>query len=52
MVLFNHSDVDAKLKRGDKVAQMVIERISMPNLRQVKDLKITKRGERCFGSTD
>ena len=30
VVLFNHSDVDFKVKQGDKIAQLILEKIKTP----------------------
>lgn len=51
VILFNHSDVDFAVKPGDRVAQMVIERIATPDVAEVDDLDDTVRGEGGFGST-
>lgn len=36
---------------GDKVAQMLIQKIENPNIIEVKSLAQTKRGDKGFGST-
>jgi dUTP pyrophosphatase len=51
VVLFNHSDVDFAVKVGDRVAQMVLERISMAGVVEVQELSATARGAGGFGST-
>lgn len=53
VVLFNHSDHDFVIKHGDRIAQLILERISTPVLQQVEDdqLDETARGEGGFGST-
>ncbi|XP_061391552.1 deoxyuridine 5'-triphosphate nucleotidohydrolase [Musca vetustissima] len=51
VVLFNHSDTDFEVKRGDRIAQLICERIFYPELEQVDKLEETKRGEGGFGST-
>ncbi|KAI9585279.1 deoxyuridine 5'-triphosphate nucleotidohydrolase [Glossina fuscipes] len=51
VVLFNHSDVDFDIKRGDRIAQLICERIFYPELEQVDKLEDTERGEGGFGST-
>lgn len=39
------------VKRGDRVAQLVIEVISTPEVKVVEELSKTERGEGGFGST-
>ncbi|KAH8391772.1 hypothetical protein KR215_002770 [Drosophila sulfurigaster] len=51
VVLFNHSDADFEVKRGDRIAQFICERIFYPELEQVDKLEDTVRGEGGFGST-
>ncbi|XP_067634437.1 deoxyuridine 5'-triphosphate nucleotidohydrolase [Eurosta solidaginis] len=51
VLLFNHSDVDFEVKRGDRIAQFICERIFYPELEEVDKLNDTKRGAGGFGST-
>ncbi|EGF76528.1 hypothetical protein BATDEDRAFT_14775 [Batrachochytrium dendrobatidis JAM81] len=51
IVLFNFSDVDFQVKRGDRIAQLIVERIAMPEVTEVEDLDATDRGQGGFGST-
>ncbi|XP_072987787.1 deoxyuridine 5'-triphosphate nucleotidohydrolase-like [Typha latifolia] len=51
VILFNHSDVDFEVKPGDRIAQMIVERIMTPEVVEVLDLDSTMRGEGGFGST-
>nr|XP_016928334.1 deoxyuridine 5'-triphosphate nucleotidohydrolase [Drosophila suzukii] len=51
VVLFNHSDVEFEVKRGDRIAQFICERIFYPELQLVDKLEDTERGEGGFGST-
>ncbi|KAF8485043.1 dUTP pyrophosphatase [Russula ochroleuca] len=51
VLLFNHSDVDFTVEEGDRVAQLVIEKIETPSIVEVDDLEATLRGESGFGST-
>lgn len=52
VILFNHSDVNFEVKKGDRIAQLILERI-VPNvvLEEVETLPETKRGSGGFGST-
>lgn len=51
MVLFNHSNDDFKISPGDRVAQLICEKITYPELEEVNTLDNTARGEGGFGST-
>ncbi|XP_072991917.1 deoxyuridine 5'-triphosphate nucleotidohydrolase [Typha latifolia] len=51
VILFNFSDADFEVKRGDRIAQMIIERIMTPEVVEVEDLDSTVRGDGGFGST-
>lgn len=52
-VLFNHSDEDFEVKVGDRIAQIVFEKIYTPELKEVDydELTSTERGVNGFGST-
>lgn len=49
--MFNHADTDFHVAKGDRIAQLICERIFYPSLEQVKELSDTKRGDGGFGST-
>ncbi|KAH9758673.1 Deoxyuridine 5'-triphosphate nucleotidohydrolase [Citrus sinensis] len=51
VILFNHSDVDFVVKVGDRIAQLIIEKIVTPDVLEVENLDSTVRGEGGFGST-
>lgn len=51
VILFNHSEVDFAVKRGDRVAQLVLEKISTPDVVEVESLDETERAAGGFGST-
>lgn len=51
VVMFNHSQIDFKVKRGDRIAQLICEVIVKPELEECATLEATKRGENGFGST-
>ena len=51
VILFNHSDLDFKVMRGDRVAQLILERIVIPEVLEVDNLDETVRGDGGFGST-
>ncbi|KAI5961779.1 DUT1 [Candida margitis] len=53
VVLFNHSTKDFEIKKGDRIAQLVLERIVNADIEQIdlEGLSNTERGEGGFGST-
>lgn len=51
VVLFNHSNVTFNVKVGDRIAQLIFERISTPEVEEVEQLRHTERGASGFGST-
>lgn len=50
-VLFNHSWKFIKIRKGQKIAQLVIMPIIRPELELVDELEDTERGSGGFGST-
>lgn len=51
VILLNTGDSDFVIRDGDRIAQIIIEKIDMSELSVVKDLSVTDRGEGGFGST-
>ena len=51
VLLFNHGDVDFEVKEGDRIAQLVLERIVTPEVVVVETLEESGRGAGGFGST-
>lgn len=53
VVLFNHSQKDFEIKAGDRIAQLVLERIVNAEIAVIskEELDNTDRGEGGFGST-
>lgn len=51
VILFNFSDEEFVIKTGDRIAQLIIERISMAPVIVVDNIDETKRGSGGFGST-
>ena len=51
VILFNHSDADFAYAAGDRVAQLVLERIAVADVLEVDSLEDTARGAGGFGST-
>ncbi|KAG2051356.1 dUTP pyrophosphatase [Suillus hirtellus] len=51
VLLFNLSDKDFQVEEGDRIAQLIIERIYTPDVMEVDNLDETSRGAGGFGST-
>ena len=51
VILFNHAAEDFIIARGDRIAQLVCEKIEYPLLEECKSLQETVRGSGGFGST-
>ena len=52
VLLFNHSDEDLKVKQGDRVTQLILEKIATPTVEQVENLDEMARGSQGFGLMD
>jgi dUTP pyrophosphatase len=51
IVLFNTSKEDYFIKRGSKIAQLLVQPIITAEIEQVQELSDTSRGQGGFGST-
>uniref|UniRef100_A0A2I3SWF7 Deoxyuridine 5'-triphosphate nucleotidohydrolase n=1 Tax=Pan troglodytes TaxID=9598 RepID=A0A2I3SWF7_PANTR len=51
VVLFNFGKEKFEVKKGDRIAQLICERIFYPEIEEVQDLDDTERGSGGFGST-
>lgn len=51
VVLINHGRFTFEIKKGDRIAQLIIESISRPVIEIVDNLEYTPRGADSFGST-
>jgi deoxyuridine 5'-triphosphate nucleotidohydrolase len=51
VILFNFGSNDFEIKEGDRIAQLVLEKICLADVAEVDDLEETLRGEGGFGST-
>ena len=49
--LYNHSEINCTLKRGDKISQLVIMPVAQMPMALVNELPATDRGANGFGST-
>ena len=50
-ILYNHGNTDFEIKRGDRIAQIIFEKIFTNDLVEVDELTFTQRGIGGFGST-
>ncbi|KAI9485930.1 MAG: dUTPase-like protein [Benjaminiella poitrasii] len=51
VLIFNFSQTDYTVSRGDRIAQLIIEKISTPEVVEVDSLDESVRGAGGFGST-
>ena len=51
VVLFNHGDKDFEVKMGDRIVQLILEKIDTPPMEEVQGLDDTIHGLGGFGST-
>lgn len=51
VVMFNFGADDFKVKKGDRIAQLICEKIHFPKLQEFETLDETRRGDSGFGST-
>ena len=51
VVLFNYSEEDFEVKPGDHIAQLILEEIATPQVKEATDLPCTERGSDGFGRT-
>ena len=52
VIMYNFSTEEQVFKRGDKIAQMILESAKTPDLQVVENLTATQRGDSGFGSAD
>lgn len=49
--IINLSNEDYTLKKGHKVAQILIQKVETPAIQEVEEISDSRRGEKGFGST-
>lgn len=49
--LINLSKEDFKIEKGQKIAQLLFQKIEVPEIEEVENLEQTNRGDGAFGST-
>ena len=50
-ILFNHQNSPFQVTKGMRISQLIIEKISYPELLEVDVLEETERGDKGFGSS-
>ena len=51
VLLFNHGEEPFHVKKGDRIAQLILERCETPDTVLIDDIDATARGASGFGST-
>ena len=51
VILFNLGDKDFEVAAGDRVAQLILEKVDLAAVEEVEELPDTARGAGGFGST-
>lgn len=51
VVLLNTGDVDFEIRKGDRIAQVVFQKVSVAEVEEVLELGESVRGENGFGSS-
>ena len=51
VVLFNHGHADFQVNKGDRIAQLILEKCDTPEVVEIGLLEETERGSKGFGST-
>ena len=49
VVLFNHGEKDFEIKKGDRIAQLILERCETPPIEEISIVEDTERGDGGFG---
>lgn len=51
VLMVNNGTVPFEVKKGNRIAQLLLERVSQPEVEEVEELPRTERGAKGFGST-
>lgn len=51
IIMINHGNEDFKIDRGDRIAQLVINKVEIAEIQLVEEIEHTDRGNGGFGST-
>jgi len=51
VLLLNHNSMDYEVRKGDRIAQLIVERLDDQDWMEVEELDVTERAEKGFGSS-
>lgn len=51
VVLFNHGNIEFGIKKGDRIAQLILEKCETPPIVEIDTIEDTDRGSNGFGSS-
>lgn len=51
VAIHNHSTIDHTIRNGERIAQLVVTPVYLPEVEEVEELSDTERGDGGFGST-
>ena len=51
VIIINHGKEDFKIEKGNRIAQMIFEKIDQAEFEEVEELNTTERGDGGFGSS-
>ena len=51
ILLFNHGDAPFDITKGERIAQLILERCEIPDVQEIGEIEETSRGAGGFGST-
>ena len=49
--MINHGKADCRIQEGDRIAQLIIEKINTSDIMEVDQVELTERVDSGFGST-
>jgi len=52
VILRNHGNASSEFKAGDRIAQLIVEKIQTQDAMEIDNLEDTERGTHGFGSSD
>jgi len=52
IIMINHGKADCRIQEGDRITQLIIDKINKSNIMEVDELELTERADSGFGSTD
>jgi len=52
VLLVNHNSMDYEVRKGDRIAQLIVERLDDRDWMEVEELDMTERADKGFGSSE